>query len=284
MPPPPKHTATPSPSPQPKSKASSPAPQGKPGQERHRKIILDIFHYAILILSVMLIVFISYDTFKGIPFLESRRYMTFQFFVCLVFIADFFVELAFAPKGKRARYIRRHWFFLLVSIPYLNLIDAYQITLSPEMLYFARFIPLIRGALALSIVLDAIAKSKLTGLFVSYISIMIFTVYFSALIFFEREAPVNPGVTGFWDAFVWCALEATSLGSSLAPMTLAGRILAVVLSTMGIIMFPLFTVYLSSFILKGRLVLNKLNTDPGNVKSDTSDIDATPTDAEKVGV
>lgn len=248
-----------------------------------RKIILDVFHTVILILSVALIAFISYDTFNNIPFLDNNVYMTFQLFVCVVFIADFFVELWLTPKGSRGRYFRSRWFFLLMSIPFLNIIDAYQIQLTPDALYFARFLPLARGALALAIVLNYIASNRITGIFVSYLSIMLLTVYFAGLIFYEREQPVNPGVTSYWDAFWWCSLEATTLGSSLNPVTLAGKLLAVVLSLMGIVMFPLFTVYLSSLILKSRSVLNMLNIDRHNVKTDASSATADTSGGKKVG-
>lgn len=259
----------------------SPMPRGV--GHRGRKAILDIFHAAILVLSVGLIVFISYDTFNNIPFLENNVYMTFQFFVCVVFIADFFVELWLAPKGGKGKYLKSRWFFLLMSIPLLNIVDAYQIRLSPDALYFARFLPLARGALALAIVLNYIASNRITGIFVSYLSIMLLTVYFAGLIFYEREQPVNPGVTSYWDAFWWCSLEATTLGSSLNPVTLAGKLLAVILSLMGIVMFPLFTVYLSSLILKGRTALNMLKIPESKVKTSDSGGISSPGGSEKVG-
>ena len=241
-----------------------------------------MFHTAILVLSVALIAFISYDTFNDIPFLENRVYMTFQLCVCLVFIADFFVELWLMPRGGRGRYLKARWFFLLMSIPLLNIVDTCQIQLSADALYFARFLPLARGALALAIVLNYIASNRITGIFVSYLSIMLLTVYFAGLIFYEREQPVNPGVTSYWDAFWWCSLEATTLGSSLHPVTLAGKLLAVVLSLMGIVMFPLFTVYLSSLILRSRSMLNMLNIDVSKVKTDDSPATPAPSVEKKV--
>lgn len=248
-----------------------------------RRLVLDIFHHTILVLSVMLIAYISYDTFMNIPFMESRGYMTFQFFVCMVFMTDFFVELALTPRGSRARYVRHNLFFLLVSIPYLNIINAFSIQLRPDILYFARFIPLARGALALAIVLNYITSNRITGIFFSYLSIMLLTIYFAGLIFYEREAPVNPGVTCYWDAFSWCALETTTLGASVNPMTLSGRLLAVILSLMGVIMFPLFTVYISSLIMKSRETLNKFNIKPQTVKTTASTPASPSSGGEKVG-
>lgn len=47
----------------------------------------------VLVLSVTLIIWISIDTFNRVDVLADHNYMTFQFWVCMVFIADFFVEM-----------------------------------------------------------------------------------------------------------------------------------------------------------------------------------------------
>lgn len=238
--------------------------------DRLRQVMLNTAHAVILILSVLLIVFISYDTFKNIPFLESHAYMTFQLAVCLVFMIDFFLELALTPHGSRKSYIRSRWLFLVLSVPYLNIIDSYNIHLSPDALYFIRFIPLARGGLALVIVLNYISANRITGIFVSYVSILVLTTYFAALIFYEREHPVNPHILNYWNAFIWCALQTTTLGSSVAPITVAGKIISVILSFMGVIMYPLFTVYISSIIVGRSDLLNFLKRSPSDVKSHDS--------------
>lgn len=98
-------------------------------------------------------------------------------------------------------------------------------------------------------------------------SILLLTTYFAALIFYEREQPVNPHIGNYRDAFIWCALQTTTLGSSVAPLTVSGKIISVILSFMEVIMYPLFTVYLSSVIVKHTSVLNFLNSRVQNVKS-----------------
>lgn len=217
---------------------------------RTRKYILDSFHITIMILSVLLIAYISYDTFLNIPFLQNVHYMRFQLFVCIVFILDFFIELILSPD--KWFYMKRRWLFLLLSIPYLNIINHYNIQLSADAIYFVRFIPLARGALALAIVLGYISHNKITSIFASYVSIMLLITYFAGLIFFEREHPVNSMVTSYWDAFWWGCMQVTTLGCDIYPVTAAGKILCVVLSLMGMIMFPLFTVYLTNIIVSRR--------------------------------
>ena len=93
---------------------------------RSSQAIIRTFGRAIvLVLSLALIVFISYDTFKGINFLENHVYMDFQFWVCMIFLLDFFTQLVLAKDRKK--YFARRWFFLLISIPYLNIIEQFNI-------------------------------------------------------------------------------------------------------------------------------------------------------------
>ena len=213
----------------------------KPGE-----IIEWTMHTIVLILSILLIVFISYDTFEGVDFLNNHLYMTFQFWVCVVFILDFFVEMFFAPS--KWRYIGHRIFFLLISIPYLNIVAMLNLHLGSEALYFVRFIPLLRAALALSIVFGYFSKNAITSFFISYLVILVMIVYFCSLIFFQYEQAVNPQVQSYWTALWWAAMNTTTVGCDISPLTVEGRIIAVVLPVTGMIIFPLFTVYLTDYV------------------------------------
>ncbi len=218
-------------------------------EEKHAKMKRDIvsfMNFIVLILSILLIVWISIDTFENVEFLQSKSYMTFQFWVCIFFMIDFLVDLAFSEN--KWKLFRRRLMFLLLSIPYLNIINYLQIPLNHDAIYFVRFIPLARGALALSIVIGYLSSDAVTSLFMSYISIILMITYFSSLIFFQREHGINPDIDNYWTALWWSAMNLTTVGCYINPMTLAGKILAVVLPICGMIMFPLFTVYLTNYV------------------------------------
>ena len=205
-----------------------------------------VMHTVVLILSILLIVFISYDTFKGIDFLSNHAYMTFQLWVCLVFIVDFFVEMVLAPR--KWRYLGHRILFLLISIPYLNIVSMANLHLGSEALYFVRFIPLLRGALALSIVFGYFSKNAITSFFMSYIVILVMVVYFCSLIFFQYEQAVNPQVQSYWTALWWSAMNCSTVGCDIPAVSVEGRIVEVVLPVTGMIIFPLFTVYLTDYV------------------------------------
>ncbi len=213
------------------------------------KLRLETYMHAIvLILSAILILYISIDTINGTSFIDNREYMTVQLIVCIFFIADFFLGLSRATN--RWQYFRRHLIFLLLSIPYLNIIQTFDLSLSDRLLYFIRIIPLSRGALALAIIVGYISRNKMTSIFLSYTAILVAMIYIASLMFFAQEQPFNPAVPDYWSALWWAWMDATTIGSNIYPVTVTGKILGVLLGAMGMILFPLFTVYLTSLITR----------------------------------
>lgn len=208
--------------------------------------IFDILHILILFLSIFLIVWISIDTFNNISLLTQEIYLKIQFWVCLFFLLDFALELFLSDQ--KIRYFYTHFIFFIVSIPYLNIIDYYQISFSAEVNYLIRFMPLIRGGYALATIVSWLTKNKISGLFLSYITILLAAVYFLSLIFFVAEHKVNPLVSDFSDSLWWALMNVTTVGSDIYAQTGIGKVLSVVLASLGMMMFPIFTVYITNIV------------------------------------
>ena len=116
------------------------------------------------------------------------------------------------------------------------------------MTYFLRFIPLVRSGWALAIVVGWLTSNRASGLFVSYLTMLLAMVYFSSLIFFVIEQKVNPEVKDYNDALWWAFMDVTTVGSNIIAITPTGRILSVLLAALGMMMFPIFTVYVTSLV------------------------------------
>ena len=101
-----------------------------------------------------------------------------------------------------------------------------------------------------------ITSNRAAGLFATYVILLIATVYFSSLVFYMLEQGVNPEVKDYTDALWWASMDVTTVGSNITPVTPEGRILAVVLAALGMMMFPIFTVYITSIVSKKRQASN----------------------------
>lgn len=213
--------------------------------------VIKFLHLAVVLASAGLIVYITRETLDGISFLSDKKYLTFQFWACLLFLVDIFFEFIAAPK--KFHYIVAHIFFILISIPYLNIISHFHIHLSHEMEYLLHFIPMIRAGYILAVVTGALTSSdRVKGMFLVYVLVMVSSIYFCSLVFYIEEHPVNPGVPNFWMSVWWAVLNATTVGSNVNSVTPTGQALDVFLSAEGLILFPLFTVYITNIISRGK--------------------------------
>lgn len=113
---------------------------------------------------------------QGDPLYEQSVYMKVQLWICALFLADFVLEWFLAEK--KGHYVATHFIFLLVAIPYQNIIAYMGWTFSPEITYMLRFIPLVRGGYAMAIVVGWLTYNRASGLFVSYLTMLLATVYF----------------------------------------------------------------------------------------------------------
>ncbi|MDE6005999.1 MAG: potassium channel family protein [Muribaculaceae bacterium] len=216
---------------------------------RQRAIFM-ILHLIILALSIWLIVLISVDTFRNIDFYNQHKFEKEQFWICVFFMADFFIELFLSDNKKH--YFATHFLFLIVSIPYQALFYHYGLDLymSEEVTYVIRYMPLIRGGYAAAIVIGWFTSNKATGLFFSYLITLVVTVYFASLTFFLFEHGVNPEVKVYNDALWWATMDVTTVGCNIEAVTGVGRVLSVLLAALGMMMFPIFTVYVTNLLTK----------------------------------
>lgn len=208
--------------------------------------VLMILHVAIMLLSAWLIYIISVDTFKNVSFYEEPRFQKQQFWICVVFLADFFIEF-FLSHNKR-HYLATHIIFFIVSIPYQAILYHFGWEMSKDVAYLVRYMPLIRGGYAMAIVVSWFTYNKATGLFFTYLITLFSTVYFASLTFYLFEFKVNPGVLNYKDALWWAAMDVTTVGSNIEAVTGVGRVLSVLLAALGMMMFPIFTVYVTNLI------------------------------------
>lgn len=213
-----------------------------------KKTLSLVLHLLVLLLSIFLIIDISVDTFQNVTYTQEHSFLKVQFWICVLFLLDFFIELGMAQR--KWHYFFTHLFFFFVSIPYLNIFHFFDIQFSGEVTYFLRFIPLLRGGYAMVSMVSWLAKNSVSGLFFSYLTLLISSVYFSTLIFFVFEWNKNSYIHTFSDALWWAFMDVTTVGSNIYAVTVMGKILSVFLAAMGMMTFPIFTVYITNIVQK----------------------------------
>lgn len=244
-----------------------------------KKYISAVLHIVVLLLSIYLVVSISIDTFKNVAFWKRPEFLKSQFWICIVFLLDFFIEFFMAKR--KWHYIWTHFFFLIVSIPYLSIFHFLNWTFSPQITYLIQYIPLVRGGYALAIVVGWFTYNRATGLFFTYLFTLISTVYFASLVFYMFEHNINSMVVDYYSALWWASMDVTTVGSNIEAVTTIGRILSVLLAASGMMMFPIFTVYITNIIIQQRKDNAVLIPDPRlNQQQGDSQAPSTPASSE----
>ena len=164
--------------------------------------------------------------------------------VCLIYCIDFFVLMA--HDERPLHFLARNIYILLLSVPY----HAISVYLNIEFCHTVEMIMsgvvVLRSVMALYITLRWLIQRRTTRLLWAYIATVVHSGYVAALLFYEYEAPVNHAVANFGDALWWSWMNLTTVGAEIFPVTVVGKILCVLLPILGMAMFPVFTVYVTS--------------------------------------
>jgi hypothetical protein len=208
-------------------------------------------HLFVIALAALLISYITYDALNNISFISSEGYLKAQFWICILFILSIVAEMVIKRHFTTWEWIS-HFLFLIICVPYLSIIVHYDIQVSPQVHYFLRFVPVIRAVYALSIVTGAMSKSWIKGLFFSYLMILVASIYFGSMMFYLEEHYVNTAVTDYWTALYWACMDLTTCGSAINAITPIGKILAVVLAAEGLMLFPVFCVYVTDAVTHSK--------------------------------
>jgi voltage-gated potassium channel len=199
---------------------------------------------ATLIAAIALPIALSYEILRGDRTHFSPWYLNLQLAICVIFLLDF--ALRISATEKRWRFLWRNILFLLLSVPYLNLFDWLGALPSREWSLTLTAIPILRMLLALYLLLQWIIRDGIRQLFAAYALTLLLFTYISALIFYDFEFGINQALSSFGDAIWWAFMNMTTVGSTITPITAIGKSLAVLLPMFGMLMLPLFTVYISN--------------------------------------
>ena len=197
-----------------------------------------------LLAGIALLVGVSIEVLTGNHYTYSEWYMWLQFIVCIIFIFDF--ASALAVRDAKSRYYMLNLLFLIISIPYLNILAWLDLPLSRGVAIVVASLPLLRSFVAMGVVVQWFINGKANRLFVAYLFTVVCFTYLAALMFYDYELGVNSKLHGFGNALWWAWMGVTTVGAEIFPVTGIGKVLAVMLPALGMMFFPIFTIYVTN--------------------------------------
>lgn len=199
-----------------------------------------------IVASLLLLLSLTIDIISRKSYVLSPGVEELQLVVCMIFTVDFIVQTMTSTNPNR--YFWRNIVLLLVSIPYLNMCHWGGVEL-PKGLYIAlKLLPTVRGCVGLYQLVRFVTPTRVSAIMWSYIALIVLLAYLSALIFYSYEEGVNRAVDSFGTALWWSGLNVTTVGAPLFAVTPVGKFLTVMLPGLGMVLFPLLTVYVTHLV------------------------------------
>lgn len=197
-----------------------------------------------LLAGVALLVGVSVEVLTGDHLSYSEWYMWLQLVVCIIFMIDF--ASAMLSSSETDRYFMFNLLFFLLSIPYLNILDWMDVELDRGWSVVVGALPLLRAFVAMGVVVRWFVAGGMSKIFWAYIFTVVCFTYLAALMFYDYEVTVNEHLHGFGNALWWAWMGVTTVGAAIFPVTTIGKVLAVMLPSLGMMFFPIFTIYVSN--------------------------------------
>ena len=197
-----------------------------------------------LLAGITLIVAISVEVLTGNHLTYSNWYLWLQFVVCVIFIIDFAHALIVGGRSYRSTFT--NMLLLIISIPYLNIMHWFGLMPDRSIAIVVSALPLLRAFVAMGVVVQWMLEGRATRIFGAYILTVIGFTYLAALMFYDYEVDVNPHLHSFGNALWWAWMNVTTVGAAIFPVTEIGKVLAVILPSLGMMFFPIFTIYVTN--------------------------------------
>lgn len=191
---------------------------------------------------MVLLVAFSWEILSGRGERLSPLYLDTQLVVCLLFLADYLLNLALTKQ--RLLYIRYNWLYLLCAIPWLNMVEASGVVLPRGWSMAVGLLPIVVIVMAVYILLEWIDRHRIHQLFFTYLVGVVLFTYLAALVYYDFEGAASGLPDNFGDALWWAGANLSTAGSPTLPTTAVGKVLSVLLPMAGMLFLPIFTTYI----------------------------------------
>jgi len=199
----------------------------------------------VFVLSIIALVALLVETFLKLPTETSRLLNYLDFGICSFFFIEFSYQLLKAKS--KTKYLKWGWIDLLSSIP---MIDAFRIG---RLVRIIRVIRVIKTFKSLTEFTNHVFSNKAKGTITSALMLAIIILLFSSIAILQVEDSPLSNIKSAEDALWWSYTTITTVGyGDKFPVTTEGRIIAMVLMTVGVGMFGTFTAYIASLFVKSN--------------------------------
>lgn len=202
------------------------------------------FQIFMVVLSIYVLIALFVDSMFALSPEMDGLINTLDFFVCMIFMGDFFYRLYHAPS--KLTFLRWGWIDFISSIPMLSMFRG------GNMFRIIRILRILRAFRSVKILVKYLLRNRTHNTFVTVaaISCMLAMGASMAILNLEKESP-DRNIKTPSDALWWSVVTITTVGyGDRFPVTDGGRIVAAVLMIAGVGLFGTFTGFVASMFVE----------------------------------
>ncbi|MBL4885787.1 MAG: ion transporter [Planctomycetaceae bacterium] len=195
----------------------------------------------ILGLCVLAIVIVAEETFSHVSADILYVLGTIDLLICIIFIGDFFVRLTLA-ENKLKYFFSWGWIDLLSSIPAIELFRLGRL---------ARILRILKGIRSIRVLSQQVAASRSQYALSLATLVTVITILTGSVAVLVFEAEAESSIRTGKDAIWWTIVTMTTVGyGDYVPVTPGGRMVAIILMTVGVAIFATYTAFVASMLIE----------------------------------
>lgn len=198
---------------------------------------------AVVIFSIVAIIALIADTFFQLPS-EVRLLVEYvDFIISIFFLFEFSYRLYHAPN--RWEFLKWGWIDFISSIPMIGYLRAGRI------FRLIRLFRIIKSIKSLGLLYNDLFENRIKNFAYTIFILALLLLVFSSISILIFETAPNSNIKTAEDAIWWSYCTITTVGyGDKYPVTMEGKIIAMILMTFGVGIFSTMTAYISSTFVK----------------------------------
>lgn len=203
----------------------------------------DWLEWPMVVLSFLWLAIVLFELIWG----GNRMFTVFGTIIWLIFIADYLLRFALAPR--KLVFLRGNLITTIaLVVPAVRMVRALRIL---QVARATRGLHLVRIVGTANRSMGALKRSLgRRGLgYVLLLTVLVTVLGAAGMLTFESARQVPGGLTDYGDALWWTAMLISTMGSSFWPVTAEGRVLALLLTIYGLAVFGYITASFATFFI-----------------------------------
>ena len=200
----------------------------------------------VLVLSLYVLCALLVQTAFALPPPVNALLDRIDFFVCLVFLTDFVVRFRRAPS--KAAFMKWGWIDLIASIPAIDFLRW------GRLVRVVRIIRLFRAFRSTRHLIAFLYRNRTRSMAGTAVLAAIVLLIFSSIAMLALETDAQSTIKTPFDALWWAVSTMTTVGyGDKVPVTMEGRLVAIVLMITGVGLFGVLTGLFARFFVEPDL-------------------------------